>query len=90
MFVYLLIYLSSLYTTQAPIVKPSVAFLLVFLLANSWVGQNSGSIELYFLFYFRIDCGWIVGSAEAKNRRKSREGTSTNKPPMLDGNNYAY
>ena len=44
--------------------------LLVFLLANSWVGQNFGSIKLYFLFYFRMDCDWIVGSPEAKNRRK--------------------
>ena len=44
--------------------------LFVFLLANSWVGQNSGFIELYFLFYFRMDYGWIIGSVEAKNRRK--------------------
>ena len=47
--------------------------LLVFLLANSWVGQNSGSIELYFIFYFRMDCGWVTGSAEANNRRKKED-----------------
>ena len=51
--------------------------LLGFLLANSWVRQNSGSIELYFLFYFRMDCGWIVGSAEAKNRRKEKIGQNS-------------
>ena len=38
--------------------------LLVFLLANSWVGQNSGSIELYFLFSFRMDGGCSADRAE--------------------------
>ena len=38
--------------------------LLVFLLANSWVGQNSRSIELYFLFYFRMDCSCDADRAE--------------------------
>ena len=46
----------------------------IFMLANSWVGQNSGSIELYFLFYFRMACGCVAESAEAKNRRKKKTG----------------
>ena len=55
--------------------------LLVFLLANSWVGQNSGSIELYFLFYSRMGSGCVAESAEAKNRRKKEDRA---KSPRLD------
>ena len=55
--------------------------LLVFLLANSRVGQNSGSIELYFLFYFRKDSGCVAESAEAKNRIKKEDRA---KSPRLD------
>ena len=40
----------------------------IFMLANSWVGQNSRSIELFFLFSFRMDYGCVTGRAEPKKR----------------------
>ncbi|RWR96733.1 hypothetical protein CKAN_02613300 [Cinnamomum micranthum f. kanehirae] len=49
--------------------------MLVFLcLANLWVKQNSGYIELQFLIYFRMNHGCVAGRAEAKNRKKEKTG----------------
>ena len=38
------------------------------MLANSCVRQNFESIELYFVFYFRMDCGCATVRVEQKKR----------------------
>ena len=53
-----------------------------FLLANSLVGQNSGSIELYFLIYFRMDCSCLAGRAEVEKRRKKRKERANPRGPI--------
>ena len=52
---------------------PKGEIVSIFMLANSWVGQNSVSIELYFLICFRMDCGCVPRRAEAKKRRKRED-----------------
>ena len=50
---------------------PNEEIVSIFMLANSCVGQDSGSIEQYFLIYLK----WtVVGSPEEMNRRKEKIG----------------
>ena len=62
-----------------------VAVVLVFLLANSCIGQNSESIELYFLFYFRIDCGCGTDNTEpSKIEDRTNQPRSDRSKPLSD------
>ena len=51
------------------------------MLANPLVRQDFGSIELYFLFYFRMDCGCVTRRAESK-KRKNKEDRAEYPGPM--------
>ena len=60
-------FLKILHLLKIPIFQ--MGFISIFMLANSWVGQNFGSIELY--FYFILE--WtVVLLPKELNRRKEK------------------